>query len=99
MDVSRAFLRSAPLESDAYVKLPRGVSYGNVAWKLLKPLYGLSNACKDWYNTIRNAQANECGGEVASLDKSVCFLTQQGFDYGYGVGFRDKIPQIWITPS
>ena len=29
------------------------------------------------------------GGGVASLDKSVFFWTQQGFNYGYGAKFRD----------
>ena len=30
------------------------------------------------------------GGNVTSLDKSVFFLTQQDFDYGYALGVRDK---------
>ena len=38
--VSRAFLSSEPLKRVAYAKLPDGVEKGNVAWKLLKPLYG-----------------------------------------------------------
>ena len=29
------------------------------------------------------------GGEVTSLDKSVFFWTQKGFEYGYGMCFRD----------
>ena len=73
MDVSRAFLRSEPLERDTYVKLPEGVEQENVAWKLLKPLYGLSTACKDWYRTLRNFLIEECGGKATSLDKSVFF--------------------------
>ena len=89
MDVSRAFLRSKPLERNTYVKLPDGVEQKNVAWELLKPLYGLSTACKDWYRTIRNFLTDECGGKVASLDKSVFFWTQEGFSYEYGRKFRD----------
>ena len=76
MDVSRAFLRSEPLKRDTYVQLPKGVEKDNVAWELLKPLYGLSTACKDWYKTIRNFLSKECGGKVAALGKSVFFWTQ-----------------------
>ena len=82
-------MRSGPLRRDTYVKLPEGVEKGNIARKLLKPLYGMSTACKDWYGAIRNFLANECGGEVTSLDKSVFFRTRQWSDYGYGKGFRD----------
>ena len=51
-----------PLERDPYGKLPKGAEEGNVDWALLKHLYGLSIACKDWYETIRNFLANERGG-------------------------------------
>ena len=60
MDVSMAFLRSKHLKRDAYVKLPEWVEKCNVARKLLEPLYGLSTACKDWYETLRDSLANEC---------------------------------------
>ena len=89
MGVSRAFLRSEPLGRDTYVKLPEGVEQENVAWKLLKPLYGLSTACKDWYRTLRNFLIEECGGKVTSLDKSVFFWTKEGFSYDYGRNYRD----------
>ena len=49
MDVSRAFLMSKPLERNTYAKLPDGADQDNVAWGLIKPLYGLRTACKDWY--------------------------------------------------
>ena len=67
-----------------------GVEEDNVDWKLLKPLFGLSTACKYWYKAIRNFLLNERGGEVTPLAKSVFFRTQQCFEYGYGMGFRDK---------
>ena len=76
LDVSRAFLRLVHLRRDTYVQLPKGAEKDNVAWKLLKPLYGLSTTCKDWYKTIRNFLSKGCGGKVASLGKSVFFWTQ-----------------------
>ena len=64
MDVSRAFLRSGPLERETYAQFPKWAEDDKVAWKLLKPLYGLSTACKDWYKTIRKFLAEECGGRL-----------------------------------
>ena len=84
-----AFLRSEHLKRETYVQSPKGVEDDKVAWGLLKPLYGLSTSCKDWYETIMNFPSEECGGKVTSLDKSV-FWTQQGFRYNYGKDFRDK---------
>ena len=43
----------------------------NAACGVLKPLYGLSTACKGWYRAVSNFLAQECGGKVASLGKSV----------------------------
>ena len=63
MNVSRAFVRSGPLELDTYAQLPRGVEKGNISWKLLKPVYGLRAAGKDRGGNIRNIAAKECGGK------------------------------------
>ena len=84
MGVSRAFSRSGPLKRDTYAKLPDAVEKDNIAWKLLGPQYGLITARKDWYGTIRDFLAEECGLEVTPLAKSVFPRTQQGFGYGYG---------------
>ena len=54
MDVSIAFLRSGPLKRDNYANLPEGVENGYIACGMSKPLYGLSTACKDWRETIRD---------------------------------------------
>ena len=62
MGVSISFLRSEPLKRDTYAKLPDGVEKYDVAWKLLKPLYGMSTACSDWREAIRDFLANEWGG-------------------------------------
>ena len=43
-------------------------------------------------NHTRFLSRRERGAGVTSLDKSVFFWTQQGFDYGYGVKFRDPNP-------
>ena len=65
-------LRSEPLKRDTYVKLPQWAEKDNVARKLLKPLFVLSTACKDWYKNIRDFLAIVCvcvggGGRVKLL--------------------------------
>ena len=42
------FLRSGHLKRDNYEELPDVVEKDNVSWKLSKPLYGMSTACKYW---------------------------------------------------
>ncbi|KAK3282268.1 hypothetical protein CYMTET_9991 [Cymbomonas tetramitiformis] len=51
MDVETAFLNST-LEEDLYVRLPRGLGYqGRTCAKLLKAVYGLKQAGKEWFDT------------------------------------------------
>ena len=79
LGVSGSFLRSGPLKRDAYAKPHDVVEKDNIARKLLKPLYGMGTACKDWRKAARDLLANgRRGGEVTSVDKSVFFWTPQG---------------------
>ncbi|KAK3257963.1 hypothetical protein CYMTET_32966 [Cymbomonas tetramitiformis] len=51
MDVDTTFLNSV-LEEDLYVRLPRGLVYGgHRCAKLLKAVYGLKQAGKEWFDT------------------------------------------------
>ncbi|KAK3234115.1 hypothetical protein CYMTET_55604 [Cymbomonas tetramitiformis] len=51
MDVDTAFLNSV-LEEDLYVRLPRGLVYGgHRCAKLLKAVYGLKQAGREWFDT------------------------------------------------
>eukprot|EP00854_Cymbomonas_tetramitiformis_P034086 gene34086-biopygen11466 len=50
MDVDTAFLNSV-LDEDLYVQLPRGLEYGGCRCaKLLKAMYGLKQAGKEWFD-------------------------------------------------
>ena len=62
MDVSSAFLRSGALKRETCATLPGGVENGNIACKLLNPLYSLSTACKGRRETIRDFLAGDFGG-------------------------------------
>ena len=92
----KSFLGSEPLKRDNYLELPDVVENDNIERDLLKPLFGLSSACKDWCETIRDFLARECGVEVTSLDKSVFLRTQQEFGYVYWGGPVIRIPQALI---
>eukprot|EP00854_Cymbomonas_tetramitiformis_P034034 gene34034-biopygen5441 len=51
MDLDIAFLKSV-LEEDLYVRLPRGLVYGgHRCAKLLKAVYGLKQAGREWFDT------------------------------------------------
>jgi hypothetical protein len=57
MDVKNAYLQS-PVDGDIYVKLPPGYQQKNergeeLVGKLVKSLYGLRQAARNWYVTIR----------------------------------------------
>ena len=95
IDVSRAFLMSEPLKRDAYVKLPEWEEKDNVAWELLKPLYGLSTDCGDWYKTIQDFLADECfgGGCVLPWIHRYSFGLNKGLGMVMGRGSVIKIRQ------
>ena len=79
------------LQRETYAKLPYGVEKGNIAWKLLKPLYGLSTACKDWCETIRDFLAEVCGAHVTQWINRYSFGLNKGLAMGMVcvyVGFR-----------
>ena len=61
MDVSRAFRMSEPLKRDTYVKLSDVVEKDNVAWWILKPMYGVITSRKGWCETILDFPEKECG--------------------------------------
>ena len=54
MDVTAAFLQSDNMERNVYLKPPKQAKCGeNVLWKLKKCVYGLNDAARKWYFTIK----------------------------------------------
>ena len=89
MDVSMSFLRSGPLKRETYAGISNVVEKENVAWGLLKPMYGIITSREVGRKSSRDFLEEERGGEVEQSVKSVFFWVQQGFRYGYGGRFRD----------
>ena len=54
IDVKAAFLQSEKFQRQVYLKPPREASCsGNVVWKLNKCVYGLNDASREWYFTVK----------------------------------------------
>ena len=71
LDVKGAFLQSEDLEREVYVKPPTGLSDGKV-WRLRKPMYGLKDAARKWFLTLRN-ELKKLGCEQSTID--LCMFT------------------------
>ena len=52
MDVSAAFLQSDNLDRDIFFDPPKELKKEGFIWKLKKPIYGLNDASKRFYNTM-----------------------------------------------
>ena len=54
IDISSAFLQGQQIERTVYLIPPREHKKKNVLWKLKKCVYGLSDAAKMWYETVKD---------------------------------------------
>ena len=54
MDVYAAFLQGQDIKRDVYIKPPKEANQGGYLWKLKKVVYGLSDAPRNWYVTLRS---------------------------------------------
>ena len=52
IDIKAAFLQVKQLESEIFIRPPTGNVRGKL-WKLLKPVYGLQDAPKQWYIRVK----------------------------------------------
>lgn len=66
-DVKTAFL-NATLSEEIYVKQPEGFEEGNKVWRLLKSLYGLKQAAREW-NQLLKSSLMSCGYTQSEADE------------------------------
>ena len=79
IDVQKAFLQSRELQREVYVVPPReavGTDKSEV-WKLKNAVYGLGDAAREWYMTIR-ATLTEIGFKESKLEPSMFYLQNKG---------------------
>ncbi|KAG1673036.1 DNA polymerase epsilon subunit 2 [Nymphon striatum] len=54
IDIKAAFLQGKPIERDVYLKPPDEAAVPGKLWKLKKCVYGLCDASRNWYFSVRN---------------------------------------------
>ena len=73
VDIKSAFLQADMLDRDVHVRPPKNIKKAGVIWKLLKPLYGLSDSSRNWYFTLTKT-LKELGLEQSSYDKALFYI-------------------------
>ena len=78
MDIRTAFLQGMPLKRDVYVKPPAEANEAlNVAWKLEKCVYGLTDAARHWYERV-NSELTQLGCAVSKFDPCLFVYKMSG---------------------
>ena len=53
-DIKAAFLQGTDIQRDIYVKPPKEANCPNSLWKLKKVVYGLNDAARNWFFSVKN---------------------------------------------
>ena len=53
LDVSSAFLQGEAISRNVFIRPPKEFREEGCVWKLKKPLYGLNDAPRSWYNKVK----------------------------------------------
>ena len=70
LDIKSAFLKSSEIDRVLFIKPPREIKNKSKVWLLKKPVYGLKDASRCWYQTLTE-ELIKLGCEQLSLDKAV----------------------------
>ena len=70
MDITAAFLQSENIDRDVYIRPPKDIKKRGVLWKLIKPVYGLGDSARLWYQTLKKHLISQ-GCKMSKLDKTV----------------------------
>lgn len=54
IDIKAAFLQSKEIDREVYLCPPKEANAEGLLWKLKKTVYGLSDASRSWYNSVRD---------------------------------------------
>ena len=76
LDISAAFLQGNEIEREVYLQPPRDVCPQGYVWKLKRCIYGLTDAPRAWYNTVKETLCT-LGAKVSLYDNSL-FLFHEG---------------------
>ena len=70
IDVKAAFLQGRPINRDIYIKPPREVSIERKIWRLRKTAYGLVDAARNWFLSVKE-ELLKLSCKQSHLDKAV----------------------------
>ena len=77
-DVTRAFLQTAEIQREVYVKPPKEAKVdNNKVWKLKRPVYGLADASRGFYIN-QSTKLVDFGMEVCKVDPAFFFYHGDG---------------------
>ena len=72
-DVKSAFLQGKPIDRVVHLKPPPEVN-SNKVWCLLKAIYGLNDASRQWYMRVLEVLI-ESGMQMSTLDEALFYWT------------------------
>ena len=81
-DIKSAFLQGSRLERTIHVKPPKEANQVGKLWKLLKCLYGLKDASRQWYLKVKG-KLKEMGFKKSSHDGALFYLIKDGSLQGF----------------
>ena len=70
IDIKSAFLQGRKIERNVFVKPPDEAATGNKVWRLRKAAYGLVDAARNWYLSVKEV-LTQLGCLQSNLDKAV----------------------------
>ena len=76
-DIKSAFLQGNRLEREVHVKPPKEAGLKGKLWRLLKCLYGLKDASRQWYTKVMQC-LKSVGFEKSRFDAGLFYLVKNG---------------------
>ena len=76
LDIKSAFLKSDEINRIIYVNPPKQFRTDGQVWRLLKPVYGLNDASRQWYQSLREELVH-LGCFQSTLDKAIFMYYDQ----------------------
>ena len=76
LDIKSAFLQGQPIQRDVFLKPPKEAGETGI-WKLKKTIYGLSDASRQWYLTVKNC-LETCESKMSLYDEALFYYTDNG---------------------
>ena len=76
LDIKSAFLQGQPIKRDGYLQPPKEAGSSGI-WKLKKTIYGLSDASRQWYLTVKKSLENR-DTKMSLYDEALFYFSENG---------------------